>query len=86
MAASISSFASFSGMPFSGRDRGVDQNPADGQARAPVLRNFDRNLVVGAAHAAGLHFEQRLGVLDGLLEDLERIVAASARAILSMAP
>src|SRR4029077_2366085 len=36
--------------------------------------HFDRNLVVRAAHAARLDFQQRLYVLDGLLENLQRIV------------
>src|SRR6202012_5254207 len=39
--------------------------------------NLDRHLVVGAAHTPRLHFQQRLAVLDGFLEELERVIAAA---------
>ena len=48
----------------------VGDNPAHGQRGAAILRNFDRHLIIGAAHAPRLHFEQRLGVLNSLLEGL----------------
>ncbi len=51
--------------------------PANGQRGAAVGIDFDRHLVVGAAHAAGLDLKQRLAVLDRLLEELERVVAAA---------
>src|SRR5436190_9066832 len=52
----------------------VDDDPAERETGPAILRNLHRNLVVRAANPPRLHFEQRLGVLDGLLEDLERIV------------
>src|SRR5215469_4142611 len=55
---------------------GVGNQPADSQRGAPVGIHFHRNLVVGAPHAAGLHFEQGLRVLHRLLEQLQRLVAA----------
>ena len=82
LAASFNSFASLSAMPFSGRDAGVGNEPAHRQRRTPVLRHFDRHLIVGAAHAPRLHFEQRLGVLHGLLESLQRIVAGALAQLL----
>src|SRR5260370_35890433 len=41
---------------------GVAQDPANGKARAAVLRYFDRNLIIRAAYAAGFYFEQWLGI------------------------
>src|SRR5882762_6672659 len=55
---------------------GVSDQPADRQRRAPVGIDFDRHLVVGATYAASLHFQQRLRVFDGLLEQLQGLVAA----------
>src|SRR6266851_9391597 len=50
------------------------QQPANRQ-RLPAERiYFHRNLVVRAAHAPCLDFQQRLHVLDGLLENFQRIV------------
>src|SRR5579863_3111946 len=54
----------------------VGQDPANRQRGAAVGIDLDRDLVVGAADAAGLHFQHRLGVLDGLLEQLDSLVAA----------
>src|ERR1700733_7831480 len=56
---------------------GVLQNPANRQTDPAVLGNFHRNLIVCAAHAPGLHFEQRLSVLDSLLEELQWIVGGA---------
>src|SRR5579859_3976026 len=55
----------------------VSDEPANGQRGAALGSHFDRHLVVGAADAAGLHFQKRLAVLDGLLEELEGFVAAA---------
>src|ERR1035437_3563337 len=55
----------------------IGDQPADGQRGAPVGIDLDRHLVVGAAHAPGLHLKQRLAILDSLLEELEGIVAAA---------
>src|ERR1017187_3071375 len=55
----------------------VGDDPAHGQRRPPVLRHFDRHLIVGAAHPPRFHFQHRLGVLHGLLERLQRIVAGA---------
>src|SRR4029077_10042229 len=50
------------------------QKPANGQ-RLPTERiHFHWNLIVGAAHAPGLHFQHRLYVLDRFLENLQRVV------------
>src|SRR4051812_27782718 len=46
----------------------IEQQPADGERGAAIGIHFDRHLIVRATDAAGLHFEQRLGVLDSLLE------------------
>src|SRR5581483_3349437 len=54
----------------------VADEPADGQRGAPVGIDLDGHLVVGAAHAPRLDLKQRLGVLDRLLEQLQRFVAA----------
>src|SRR6266849_5357030 len=52
------------------------QKPANGQ-RLPAERiHFHWNLIVCAAHATRLHFQQRLHVLDGLLEKFQRVVVA----------
>src|SRR5712671_4665851 len=52
------------------------QKPANGQ-RLPAERiHFHGNLIVRAAHATGLYFQQRLHVLDGLLEKFQRVVVA----------
>src|ERR1700683_1560997 len=51
---------------------GVQNDPADSEAGTPYLRHFDGHLIVGAAHPPRLHFEQWLGILHGLLEQLQR--------------
>src|SRR5204862_6759077 len=61
-------------LPVAPRGRIAD-DPADAEREAPVRIHFDRDLIVGAADAARLHFEARLDVVDRLLEDLQRIVA-----------
>src|SRR6266403_1891153 len=61
------------------------QQPANRQ-RLPAERiYFHRNLVVRAAHAPRLHFQQRLHVLDGLLENLQRIVVGLLRHLIHRA-
>ncbi len=54
----------------------VTDEPANGERGAPVGVHLHRHLIVRAAYAPRLHFQQRLAVLDGLLEELERFVAA----------
>src|SRR5258708_4112412 len=54
----------------------VGHNPADRQRCPAVGADFDRHLIVRSANAAGLHFEQWLGILDSLLEQLQGLVAA----------
>src|SRR6185437_658407 len=54
----------------------VGNQPANGQRGTPLLVHLDRNLVVRAAHAPRLHFQQRLHVLNCLLEQLDGLVAA----------
>ena len=49
--------------------------PAKRQGRLSIRRDFDGHLVSGAAHAARLHFEARLGVVHRALEDIQRIGA-----------
>src|SRR6266851_2901520 len=61
------------------------QQPADRQ-RLPAERiHFHRNLVVRAAHAPCFHFQQRLHVLDGLLENFQRIVVGLLRHLIHRA-
>ena len=68
------------------RVRAMQQQPANRQ-RLPAERiHFDRHLVVRAAHAPRLHFQHRLDVLDGLLENLERLVVGLLAPICSIAP
>src|SRR3954465_10119481 len=54
----------------------IEQQPADGERGAAIGIHFDRHLIVRATNTAGLHFEQRPGVPEGLLEQLEGLVAA----------
>src|SRR4029079_14007455 len=56
---------------------GVAHEPPDAQREPAVRVHLDRHLVVTAAHAPRLHFEARLDVVHGLLEDLDRIVAGA---------
>src|SRR5271167_1088942 len=53
----------------------VGQNPANRQRSAAVGVYLDRDLVVGAADAAALHLQYRLGVFHRLLEQLDRLIA-----------
>src|SRR6266481_1451292 len=55
------------------------QQPANRQRLPPERVHFHGNLVVRAAHAPRLHFQQRLHVLDGLLENLQRVVVGLLR-------
>src|ERR1700688_2318347 len=55
---------------------GVRHQPANSERSAAIRIYFHRNLIVRAADTPGLHFEQRLGVLDGLLEELQGFVSA----------
>src|SRR5437763_3758142 len=47
----------------------IADDPANRERSATVWIHFHRNLIVRAANAAGLHFKQRLAVLDCLLEE-----------------
>src|SRR5260370_10020296 len=61
------------------------QQPANRQ-RLPAERiHFHRNLIVRAAHAPRLHFQQRLHVLDGFLENLQRVVVGLLRYLIHRA-
>src|SRR6202171_2299053 len=61
------------------------QQPANRQ-RLPAERvHFHRNLVVRAAHAPRLHFQQRLHVFDGLLENFQGIVVGLLRHLIHRA-
>src|SRR5712692_2185610 len=55
------------------------QQPANRQRLPPERIYFHRNLVVRAAHPPRLHFQQRLYVLDGFLENLQGIVVGLLR-------
>src|SRR6266849_1259874 len=50
------------------------QQPANRQRLPPKRVHFHRNLVVRAAHAPRFHFQHRLHVFHGLLENLQRVV------------
>src|ERR1700676_1089382 len=50
------------------------QQPANRQGLPPERVHFYGHLVVRAAHPPRLNFQQRLHVLDGLLENLQRVV------------
>ena len=52
----------------------VGDQPADRQGRAARRAHLDGDLVVRPADAAALDLERRLDVVDGLLEELDRIV------------
>src|SRR5208282_208266 len=54
----------------------IAYDPANGQRRPAVRRDFNWHLVVRTADAPRLHFQQRLGVLDRLGEQLQGLVAA----------
>src|SRR5258707_2239757 len=61
------------------------QQPANRQRLPPERIHFHRNLVVRAAHAPRFHFQQRLHILDGLLENLQRIVVGLLRHLIHRA-
>src|SRR5712692_5020978 len=61
------------------------QQPANRQRLPPERIHFHRNLVVRAAHAPRLHFQQRLHVLDGFLEYLQRVVVGLLRHLIHRA-
>src|SRR6266566_718808 len=61
------------------------QQPANRQRLPPKRIHFHRDLVVRAAHAPRLHFQQRLHVLDGFLENLQRIVVGLLRHLIHRA-
>src|SRR5258707_14481163 len=52
------------------------QEPANGQGLPAEGIHFHRHLVVGAADAPGLDLDERLQILDRLLENLEGIVVS----------
>ena len=49
--------------------------PTHSQGQAAHGAHFNRHLVVGTAHAAALHFDDRLDVVDGQVEDFDGILA-----------
>jgi hypothetical protein len=53
----------------------VGNDPANCQGTAPFLVNFDRHLISRTANASRLHFDRRLHVVDGALENLQRLFA-----------
>src|SRR6267142_1072881 len=61
------------------------QQPANRQRLPPERVHFHWHLVVRAAHAPRLHFQQRLHVLDGLLENFQRIVVGLLRHLIHRA-
>ena len=58
-----------------GTGAAVSREPAQTEGLAAFRTDFDRNLVSGAAHAAGLYLQQRHDVLHGLLKHLEGFFA-----------
>src|SRR3990170_7075082 len=55
----------------------VVHQPAQPQRRAPLLAHLNRHLVRCPAHAAGAHLEDRHDVVQGLVEDLDRVLPAA---------
>src|SRR2546422_2327721 len=53
---------------------GVTYDPAPGQRRAAIRPDLDRHLVGGAADPAGLDLQNGGGVLQGGVEDLDRVL------------
>ena len=49
---------------------GETHDPAHRQRSLPVGRDFQRNLIRGTTHTAGLDLETRLGVVHGALKDI----------------
>ena len=58
-------------MPFAGI--GEIHQPAQGQSELAIRRNFQRHLIGGAADAAGLNFQARLGVVNRALQNFQRV-------------
>ena len=54
---------------------GVSNDPAHCQCHLTSRGNFQRHLIGGTTHAASLHFDARLRVLDGTIEKLKRVNA-----------
>src|ERR1700741_1148698 len=54
---------------------GILQKPANRERLPPERIDFHGHLIVRATNAPGLHFHNRLKIFDGLLENLEGIVA-----------
>src|SRR5215831_2016573 len=54
----------------------ISNDPADRQRGSTVDIDLNRYLVVGATDAPGFYFEQRLGILHHLLEQLQGLIAA----------
>src|SRR5207245_4085518 len=61
------------------------QQPANRQRLPPERVHFHRNLIVRSTHAPRLYFQQRLHVLDGFLENLQRIVVGLLRHLIHRA-
>src|SRR6266403_2551376 len=61
------------------------QQPANRQRLPPERVHFHRHLIVRAAHAPRLHFQQRLHVFDGLLEYLQSVVVRLLRHLIHRA-
>src|SRR5271156_825489 len=57
----------------------IQHQPVNRERLPPKWIHFHRHLIVRAAHAPRLHFQNRLAVLDGLLEQLERVVVRGFR-------
>src|SRR5579872_1862237 len=55
---------------------GITDEPANRERRPAVGIHLDRHLVIGAANATSLYFEQRLGILHGFFEELQPFIAA----------
>src|SRR5689334_17267226 len=53
----------------------VGDNPANSQGTAPLLMNFNRNLVSRTTNAPRFNFDRRLHVVDGAFENLQRLLA-----------
>ena len=60
-------------------------DPADRESLTALGANFDRNLVGRTTDAAGTDLDRRSDVVEGLLEDLER-VRLGALSMMSNAP
>src|SRR5262249_15855169 len=54
----------------------VTDQPANRERGATIWIHFDRHLVVRTTYTGSLYFEQRLAVLDCLLEELQGFVPA----------